>query len=283
MSCPKHGPCTPFVTALDLCCLEATGTTFPNPCLTGGTSVPAEAITDAITAASELMWAMTGRRFGKCQVKIRPCRQSCEPCGDLFSFTDFGFGFSFPFFPQLLDGVWFNLPPCGCPGLCGCEKLCEVDLPTPVCTVDEVKVDGVVLPPSAYRVDDFRKLVRIDGVCWPECQDLEKPDTELDTFSVTVTYGREVPTLIKTATGVLACELLKACVGAPCSLPQRVTTITRQGITAGFLDPQQFFNEGRIGIYIVDLVIQTFNPHGISRRPAVWSPDAGPNWRRVGT
>lgn len=276
MACPRHGPCEPFADELDLCCLAPSGL-FPDPCLTTGEPLPAGAVDNALQAASEILWAATGRRYGRCEVKIRPCR-NC-PCPD-YGFT---YGFGFPWYPYLMDGLWYNCPCPTCVGDCGCTHLEEIDIPYPTCEIVEVKIDGDVVPPTGYRVDEFRKLVRIDGGSWPTCQDLEKDDTEDGTFSVTLIYGREVPELLKQATAAMACELLKSCVGAPCILPQRISTLTRQGVTAAFIDSMDFLASGRTGIYIVDLAIQTFNPHGITRRPAIWSPDAGPRWRITDT
>lgn len=288
MPCPGFGPCETYATEEDLCCLAPSGM-FPDPCLAGGEPLPPDAVGNALEAASELMWAATGRRFGTCTVKIRPCRQTCNPCPgmDFYNTGDFRWGFNMSWAPYLIDGVWYNIPPCGCSGQCGCNKLCEIKLPHPVCGIDEVKIDGVVVSPSTYRVDDFDTLVRTPSVtgndCWPTCQDLEKDDTEVGTFSVTVTYGRPVPALLRQATAELACQFLKACVGQPCQLPQRISNISRQGVTVGYIDPQEFWRDQRTGIYIVDLAIQTLNPHRLTRRPAVWSPDAGPRWRVTDT
>ena len=285
---PTFGPCQPFATEADLCCLAASGE-FPDPCLAGGQTLPPGAVENALQAASELLWAATGRRFGECTVTIRPCRQTCNPCPglDFYNVGDFRWGMGMAYTPYLLDGLWYNMPPCGCPGQCGCSKLCEIDLPTPVVAVDEVKIDGVALDPNLYRVDDFSKLVLTPAAtgiqCWPTCQDMEKTDDEEGTFSITLTYGREVPAMLMTATAELACQLLKSCVGAPCQLPQRLSSISRQGVTIGFIDPQEFWGQGRTGIYIVDLAVQFLNPNRLTRRPAVWSPDAGPKWRRTDT
>lgn len=285
MACPQNGPCLPFATEADLCCLAPTGGAFPDPCLTGGQPVPQTTIDNALQAASELLWAATGRRYGVCEVTIRPCRKDCNPCPgtDFFDVNNFGYGFNFPFAPYLIDGIWFNLPPCNCPGSCGCTPLQEINLPYPVCNVSEVKIDGVALPVASYRVDEFRKLVRLDGEPWPTCQNLELADTEVGTFSITLTYGRPVPALLIQATAALACEFIKACVGAPCQLPQRISTLSRQGVTVGFIDPQEFWRDKRTGIYLVDLAVDTLNPHRLTRRPTIYSPDMGSNWRRTDT
>lgn len=275
----REGPCQPLASVCDICCLAPSGTN-PDPCLNGGQVICTQDIATALCAASELVWALTGRQFGLCRVKIRPCRKACNPCGDV-GLDSFGYGFGYPWMPMHTETGWINVPPCGCPGDCGCSALCEVDLPYPACCINEVKVDGVVLPSTAYRVDNFKKLVRVDGGCWPDCQELALPDTEVGTFSIDVTYGKEPPMLVKKAAGFLACELLKSCVGAPCQLPQRVQTISRQGFSASFLDPMDFVENGKTGLYLVDMAIKAYNPNGLSRRSTVWSPDAGPKWRRT--
>jgi hypothetical protein len=55
--------------------------------------------------------------------------------------------------------------------------------------VTEVQVDGVVLPDGAYRVDAPGRLVRTDGGCWPDCQDMGAPAGADNTFFVTYRYG----------------------------------------------------------------------------------------------
>ena len=216
MGCPINGPCEPFATQADLCCLGPTGM-FPDPCLADGQAVDQELIDNALIAASELLWAETGRRFGVCEVTIRPCSKTCSPCeGWPFDTSSFYYGFRPAYMPFLDGGVWTNISPCGCADDCWCTAAEEIALPYPVCEVSEVLIDGSVLPATGYRVDDFNKLVRTDGGTWPRCQsaaDLGEPDT----FGVTLTYGRPVPSLLKMATAELACQLLKACVGQPCS------------------------------------------------------------------
>lgn len=283
MSCPSHGPCSPFITQADLCCLGPTGS-FPDPCLTDGEAVPQAIIDGAMQAASELMWAETGRRFGTCEVTIRPCKKNCGPCADFdfFSFSDFYYGFTPPFLPFLDGGVWVNLPACSCPDDCWCSRAQELPLPYPVCDVTEVEIDGEILAATGYRVDEFRTLVRTDGGAWPRCQssaDLGEPGT----FGVTLTYGRPVPQLVKLATAELACQFIKTCVNKPCDLPGGLVNLSRQGVSIAFIDPGEFWKHKKIGIAIVDLAIQTFNPHRLTRRPAVYSPDVGSRWRRTDT
>jgi hypothetical protein len=341
--------------------------------------------------------------------------------------SNYGSG-SYPWYPvHLANGDWTNVS-CSCKNGCSCANICEVDLPYPVCSVDEVKENGIVLDPSEYIVHDFRKLVRVRslqpilrdltirtvqsgpdvvndrfcftpdadsaidaaptgtncwtflnsnpeftfdavetviakyddptgteedgnfqfadangtwffplntdpmeigetrysdprlngdriaitwdgpgvgptyngisfervagsgqftvsnlsiqaGGCWPKCNDLTKADTENGTWSVKVTYGQPIPELVRRAASEYACQLIKLCQGAPCQLPQRLQSISRQGVTVSFLDPQDFLDKGRSGIYLVDMAIKTYNPNMLMRRPTVYSPDAANKWR----
>ena len=52
--------------------------------------------------------------------------------------------------PYISAGVWRN---CGCAGPCSCRARCEAYLPGPIAEIIEVKVDGLVLDPAAYRVE----------------------------------------------------------------------------------------------------------------------------------
>jgi hypothetical protein len=57
-----------------------------------------------------------------------------------------------------------------------------------------------------------------------------------------------------------------------CMLPTGVTTVVRQGVTINRVVPM--FNAGaRTGLVLTDAFIGTYNPHGLRRRAAVWSPD----------
>lgn len=266
--CPGTGPCMPW--DLTLPCLDDAGD-LTDACIDGAT-VPTTVLDAAVLSASQVTWALTGRQYSTCDVTVRPCRRTCAE----FPSLDFRPGWQGPW-PVLVNGAWFNLA-CQCGSTCSCRELCEVDLPYPVCEVSEVVVDGAALDPGAYRVDDFRKLVRTDGECWPRCQDMAAPDSEVGTWSVTLTYGREPPQIAFDAAAELACELIKARIGQTCRLPQRMTSLTRQGVTMSLLDPMSFFKDGRTGLYLMDLAIRALNPKMLARAPGVYSPDA-PSWR----
>ena len=274
MACPGVGPCQ--VWSLDLaCCPSVSG--VADPCLTDGTPVAQEIVDSAVLAASQFVWAVTGRQFGTCEVTIRPCRS----CRDECCLPEGGFtGSGFPWYPvHQSDGSWINIS-CGCQDQCSCVSLCEIELPYPVCSVEEVLIDGEIVDPETYRVDDFNKLVRLGSDCWPTCNDLTLPTTEEGTWSVTVVYGRPVPELALRAASEFACELIKSCVGRPCQLPRNVTAVTRQGITEVFADPNQFLQGGYTGLGLVDLAIRAYNPHKLMSKSKVYSPDVANKWRK---
>ncbi|MEV0822534.1 hypothetical protein [Nonomuraea rubra] len=227
----------------------------------------------ALDVAKEIVWRASGRRFGLCELKVRPCMAPCVT-SNMPAYPVAGAG---PFSPIMRDGYWLNLA-CGtCSTDCHCGSLCEVALPGPVDSIVEVRLDGVVLPAADYVVFDHRMLARTGGECWPTCQDLTLPDDEAGTWSVTYRQGIPVPPGGQAAAAALACELGKACANVSgCRLPKRVQTITREGVTVGFLDPMTFLADGLTGLYEVDLWLRAVNPRGLAQGARVYSPDRRP-------
>jgi len=236
----------------------------------------------AVSMATEVLWSLTGQRFGLCEVTLRPCRRDCY---DGRFFDDFGppweGGRSYPQ-PALIGGQWFNLA-CGtCHGGCSCSTVSEVLLPAPVHSIIEVLIDGTPLATGAYRVDNNRLLVRTDGDDWPRCNDLSKADTEAGTWSVTAMYGEQLPDGAALAMGQLACEIAKAAAGGDCKLPAGLTQLARQGVTISYPDVGELFRQGRTGLYLVDMFVATWNPNRLRQRSRVYSVDR-PSVRRAGT
>lgn len=254
--------CTQWVTVDQLGC-AVTGLASPDQ------------VTLAIEAASEVLWALSGRRFGYCPVQVRPCRQRCitEPWPMLterWSTYDYGLA------PNL--GTWFSwFSRCGAcinlEGDCGCTRLAQIELPRPVGSISQVTVDGVVLAPNAYRVDRHRYLVRLDGGAWPTCQDMSLDLGQANTFGVSLLRGRAIPRAGTMAATELACELVKAYAGVKCKLPDRMTALTRNGVSITALDPMTFLTKGLSGMYRVDLFLASYNRNGLRRRGSVASPD----------
>lgn len=229
----------------------------------------------ALGIATTTMWAATGRQFGPCEITIRPCQQG--PAWDTYRVYPAWWGSganSGGFFPFLYGGQWFNA--CGCGSGCCCKPHCEIVLPGPVASIEEVLVHGEVVPDTDYRVDVAEgayHLVKTTSGCWPTCQNFNEPADGEHAFAVTFTRGRAVPDTVLGATGILACEVAKGIVGADCALPNRMQSLTRQGVTAEFITSELDVDTFQTGIYAVDMVIRAVNPSRRTRPPQVFSPD----------
>ena len=273
--------------------LVFTDNTLPNlPC---GWDVDTSCCTDWDTydpslqqAAAEygalMVWASTGRRFGACTRTVRPCRRDCEDCGGAAGWY-YSDG---TFMPYLLNGVWRN---CWCgtgDGCSRCSPTCQIWLTPPVSGIIEVRFSGSgVVDPGSYRVDDWQWLVRqgpaVSGSgptdCWPIRNDYNFPVTgplapaDDSAWEVTYLWGLPVPSVLQRAAGELACEWAKNCLGLPCRLPQRVTSISRQGVTVSLADVDQLLANGLTGLTTVDNVIRAFNPYRLASRMKIASPD----------
>lgn len=224
----------------------------------------------AIKWATQILWAMTGRRFGSCEVTVRPCGSTCNVYGGWLAYPVIADGSSGGWAPFIRDGQWFN---CGCAGACSCAARCSVWLPGPVDQIVSVTVDGVVLADTAYRVDNRSMLVRIDGECWPECQNMNLESPADGTFEVTYGRGTPVPVAGQIAAGLLACEFAKACAGGDCRLPSNLSSLARQGVEVTMIDPTDALNAGLTGLPDVDLWIRSVNPGKLISRPKVFSLD----------
>jgi hypothetical protein len=228
---------------------------------------PSTALDDATVEwttqmAVMILWAATGRQFGICTETLRPCPPTCEPPSAYVPYA---------FDPMSRSAaLTWSLAAMHC-GTCGrdrcaCSRVEQFKLPRrPWRSIVEVVIDGVTLDPGSYRLDG-RNVIRTDGSAWPDCQDWNVDPGEVGSWEVTLRVGRPVPAGGPNITGQLACELAKACSGDDdCALPQRVQTVTRQGVTVGFLDPMQFLDEGKTGVYDIDLWIASVNPNRLIR------------------
>ena len=236
----------------------------------------------ALEAASEIIFYASGQRFDTCQVTIRPCRKDCW--GDAWprlssGWWEFGSGPQ----PLLYAGNWYNIA-CGmCGTNCSCSIVSETILPGPVREIVQVTVDGEVLDPTTdYRLDDYRKLVRLGGNLWPLCNDLNKGITEVGTWSVTAIYGEPLPTLGKLAVGQLLCDIINDLINNDCSLPDNVTDITRQGLSFSLDDVNDAVKSGFDTLKYVNKFIERYNPNKLAARPRLYDID-GPDFRVTGT
>lgn len=239
----------------------------------------------AVAAATEIVWALSGRRFGTCEITLRPCRRECYSdqwwanTGSIWYggvYAPWGYPYAGP------SGYWFDSSCGACSGTCSCSEISEVLLPSPVSSIVSVKMDGTPMATGAYRVDNNRLLVRLDGERWPRCNNLAVADTEPGSWSVTALYGQPVPVAGQLAVGEMACEFLRALAGEDCRLPAGVQSIARQGVTINFPDAGEFLKEGRTGFDLVDRFLAAVNPYHKAQRSRVYSVDRMPH-RRAGT
>lgn len=250
------GPCTDWCSSQDVtaCYPEAQSGT----CLASSTRM-----------ASEVLFEASGLQFpGWCQSVIRPC-STTGACFGCMQVLDRGH--------VLWSGEsWCELDtgePCGC-GV----WLSKVQLPGKPQRIIEVLIGGVIVDPSAYRLDPDGALIRTDGKGWPLCQNLAAPPTAAGTFQVTFDHGYEPPEVGRRAAAQLAYEFYKACNGGPCALPVGTVQVNRQGITIT-VAAARLFKEAATGMVLVDAFLSVFgrtNPAGL-----VMSPDTMPTERRV--
>lgn len=218
------------------------------------TSLPATGQAAFEEMATEYLWRWTGRQFGLCEATIRPCRQDCTAGYSTYNGRGGVYDGGAPFTPALIGGQWYNIG-CGqCGDQCGCSASRSLVFEKPVYEVSEIEIDGAVLDPAAYRVDNYRYLVRQDGGEWPYCQDMSLPLGQEGTWAITVQIGSPVPRGGQVAAGKMACELAKAATGASnCELPQRWQTISRQGVTINAaIDLFEGLDEGKTGVWLID-------------------------------
>lgn len=280
MTVPCTGPCQAWI---DLDYLKSCG-----PC-SDLSSTSDDTLTDFINVASDLLYQWSAKQFsGFCRDVIRPCNVhsecGCSPWGAAYYYsmlTD----------PGLSASAFYPIS-------CGCSSLHEIDLPFhPVTSINSITVDGVVLDDSVYRIDEWKKLVRLadpDGTNpgWPCCQDLSLASTEENTWEIDLNYGRPPPISGKVAARALACEMALACdpsvTEKKCRLPRNAVSIVRQGVSVVRQNPGLFQRGPRggpvqTGLWEVEAFLSAYNPYGKTSRGVVLSPDLPDQARRVGT
>lgn len=239
--------------------------------------LPASVRIRAEQAAAEYLWRWTGQRFGLREVTLRPCAPACGTASsgpDAYSLTlveRAGRGNSTPWTPALIGGRWYNLR-CGrCGDACGCTSPSSLRLPVPVHEVTEVRVDGQVLPADGWTWDPHgRTLRRVDGQAWPSLYagQCSGPGA----LELVANVGQPVPDGGLLALAVLAAEFAKAETGdGSCQLPARLQTITRQGVTASFMDSFEDLDRGRTGIWLIDSWVASIVD--VPARPSVVNVD----------
>ena len=152
--------------------------------------------------------------------------------------------------------------------------------------------DGAAPTPGFYRVTNGFVLElgrRVSGSFgasygwWTRRYD-SLSALQISRVEIKYTYGVGVlPPLVQRAVDVFAAEVLAADGGSKdARIPERVTTVTRQGVSWTMIDPLQFLDKGKTGIYEVDLAIRAANPSGAKRRVRVFTAtSSAPAVRRL--
>jgi len=204
-------------------------------------------ILDAIEDASLIMFYLTGKQFaGTCTATVRPaclsggCHCGCTP-------------------HQVNLGLW------------------------PVTDLISVRYEGTVYTGTdltdMFHINDFRYLARNDGEHflngnqWAVGGSTEDSADNGYVFEVELSHGITVPRLLTRATRALACELIAACCGKACKLPERVTSVQRRGVSMEMASITDVMKDGKTGIYEVDLAIQVFNPSKLQSPSFLFLPN----------
>lgn len=248
--------CSPWLTIADMGNCDCPGDATPS------------IVENAIDIASGILYYLSAQQYpGICTEIVRP---STSPSSGYSAWP-------YAWMPlQVSPGVWINTGFCGCElASCGCPGIPRIDLSRlDVQSVETVWVLGDVLDPSAYRLDHSRYLSRIDGGVWPCCQDLRADLTSVNTYGAQITFGTLPDAAGLRAARAYTTEIYKACIGnTSCRLPKRAVSISRQGVSIDFLDPMEFLDGGRTGLYEVDAWLSAVNPAGLRQPAVVWSPE----------
>lgn len=218
--------------------------------------------TRVLLQASELLWALSGRQWYGEQCTETAVLRSWPP--------EQGSG-SWPYHRSWgrcgcwVHAEWINGQPYNVPtNRSHRQAPYAIALPREgVNAVTLVEVGGE--PFTSYRFLRNGWLERTDGLAWSVCAG----DTE-----ITYQWGEAPPFIGKQAAITLAFHLALAEIGSDdCRLPSNVITVTRQGLTIQKVDPNDFLDDGRVGIADVDLFLRAYNPYARPSSGGVWSPD----------
>lgn len=220
---------------------------------------------DAVKTASYILWGLSGRKYSGTTTITERYVSAYDP------YLRVG-GTSLNYLPTLINGSVENILTGGYDRASGYDYQGDGTSSNSrvrlrgrkVVKVHTVRrLDGTIVDPSTYYLADHSILTGTPQAGWFPSN-----------VEVTYTYGTPAPTAGRAAARILATELVKMYEGDDtCALPQRVTSIARQGVSYTLLDSQDFLDELRTGIYAIDLFLKTANPDKARARARVFSPD----------
>ena len=145
-------------------------------------------------------------------------------------------------------------------------------LPDQTPVVTEVVVDGVVLSPAEYKLVDGHLLLRV-GSAWPSGNNLELDDTEVGTWSITVTYGTSPDRLTKQAAFSLIAEMGAPFLGRKPTLPDGTVSATYQGVSLQLEQAAQRLSDGlEDATQAVQRFLGVYGRKGAGGVTGVWAP-----------
>lgn len=276
---PFFGPSVTWITGQDVaqCCAVNYG---DNP-----------SVLDSVAyEASSFLYEYSGRLFAGMQTAhVRPMNQACG-CSWASGLGPWAWGPT-PYLGGYAFGGayggygwgWWNAS-----GVqIGCTGLSRVKLAGyPIRSITQVKINGEVLDPDCYRLDEYRYLTRMSipgddppgtyiQAFWPGCQAMDLNDNQPGTFSVDYVWGADPPPVARRAACQLACQLYIACIGdgSGCVLPAGVTKIDRQGVSVSRQLLADYFSDTGTGLVALDTFLAGYCRSRAKMRSAVFSPD----------
>lgn len=227
---------------------------------------------EAVKTASHLLWAMSGRKFSGQTTVTERYVSAYDP------YLRSG-GSRFNYYPILIGGQVENIPVGSVDRNShhdyqgdGTSSYSRLRLRgRKVIRIHNLRdQNGNIIDSDTYYLADHSTIYGTSNAKWSPSN-----------VEVTYTYGSPPPVSGKTAARILATELVKLYEGDDtCALPQRVTTVSRQGVSYTLLDSQDFIDELKTGLYPVDLFLRAVNPDKARARSRVFSPDV-PRARRI--
>lgn len=200
----------------------------------------------AVENASYLLYTLSGRKYGGVRTTTEAYTSNLA--------TDLSLR------PHVISGNVYNLPT-NTPAM---RNLYLRE--SPVRSIISIEQAGTTFDPATYSLRNNRYVIRANGLPW-----VLDPINEL---TVSYTYGMNPPESGKRAAIRLANEYILLYSGSPdCALPERIQSVTRQGISYTLVDPQDFLREGKIGIPEIDLFLASTNPTGAKNKAKVFSVD----------
>lgn len=136
----------------------------------------------------------------------------------------------------------------------------------PAIRINSIYNNGLLVPSGSYQLRNNAFLVQSNKTSWNL--------SPVNEYCINYDHGLNPPQAGKNAAKLLADEfILYNTKPSQCKLPERVTSVSRQQVSFAILDPHTFLNEGKVGIYLVDLFIAAANPNQAKKKPRVISPD----------